>query len=204
MDRPVSQMELGRIQGLEDTLSEQSSETKPHLFKSGKKLTAVLVADPSVTIVEVGDSFGFLLSGACYDSMMGTKFHLEDVTWIRRVKETSRGKRVIDEKDLKVRSFAEVTLYRHDAGPFVAQDMASKNYIPYPSSEPYVVVFITKEWYEKLHLELEQKIMDRLLESIRSVIQGLPGFSFEGTSLKAPRYYARAVGTHLEHGLIEV
>ena len=204
MNKPISQKELGQIQDSEDTLSEQSSETKPHLFRLGEKLTAVLVADPSVTFVEVGESFGILLSESCYDSMMGKKLHLENVTWVRRIKDASRGKQGIEEKDLKIRSFVGVTLYRHDAGPFVAQDMASKKYIPYPSSEPYAVVFITQEQYEKLHLELEQKIIDRLFESIKSVTQGLPDFSFEGTFLKAPPYYAREVITDLEHSLIEI
>ncbi len=35
---------------------------QPLLFRAGKKLTATAIADPSITIVEVGRTLGFLIA----------------------------------------------------------------------------------------------------------------------------------------------
>lgn len=64
---------------------EITTETKPRLFKSGHVLPVdALIADPSITIIEIGETLGFLLSESCYDSETGN-FILENVTWCRYI-----------------------------------------------------------------------------------------------------------------------
>ncbi len=51
---------------------EIQTETKPRLFKSGRVLPVdTLIADPSITVIEIGEALGFLLSESCYDSETG-------------------------------------------------------------------------------------------------------------------------------------
>ena len=64
---------------------EISTETKPRLFKSDRVLPVdTLIADPSITVIEIGEALGFLLSESCYDSETGN-FILENVTWCRYI-----------------------------------------------------------------------------------------------------------------------
>lgn len=183
------------MEKLTTEMEKLTTETKPDLFKAGKTLAAVAVGDPSVTIIEVHKALGFLLAESCYDSMEGNKLHLENVHWVRQVYKT----------DKKIfRSFSEVTLYCHSSDRFVAQDMASKDYLPWPSAEPYVVIFISKEQYDKLYQQIQKEAIEQLLESVKSVTKAVPGFSFKGNTLTAPPRYARASTRQLDRHLIEV
>ena len=61
--------------------NEVITEIKPRLFKSGQILTVdSKINDPSVTIIEIGEKLGFLLSESFYDDDLGISV-LENVTW---------------------------------------------------------------------------------------------------------------------------
>ena len=171
-----------------------NTETKPSLYKDGKKLTAVAVADPSVTIIEVHDAFGFLLAESCYDSLEGAKLHLENVNWVHQDHKTG---------NKSFRSFAEIAIYHHDSDCFVAQDMESGNYLPSPSTEPYAVISISKQQYDELYEQIQKEAIEQMLDSLKPVIRRVQGFSFRGNTLVAPRRYARAARENLGRRMIE-
>jgi hypothetical protein len=173
---------------------EITTETKPRLFKSGRGLPVdALIADPSITIIEIGETLGFLLSESCYDSETGN-FILENVTWCRYI--VQKRESVIN------RSFSKVELYLHNSGIFVAQDTLSKNYLPYPSAESYWVVFIAREQYSEIQKVIEQKALNQLSELVIHDIQRLPGFSFKGNSVEVSPNYANATADGLEYNII--
>ena len=180
-------------------------ETMPLLFKDGKRIRAVAVADPSITLVEVGDNWGYLLSESCYDSMMGSRLHFEQVNWVRRkVGKRRRTKDLFARRQkLTVRSFSEVMLYRHALGYFVVQDTQSKGYFPWPSLAPYVVVFISEAQYEDLHKEIEEEAFEQLLELVKSVSEDLPEFTFDGDTLTGPPEYAGGLDAQLDYAVME-
>ena len=83
-----------------------TTQTKPRLFRSGRAIPIdLLIADPSITIIEAGPSVGFLLAESCFDNALG-HFFLEQVSWIRR----GAGPRHT------VRGLGQVALYRHSSG----------------------------------------------------------------------------------------
>ena len=173
---------------------EISTETKPRLFKSGRVLPVdTLIADPSITVIEIGEALGFLLSESCYDSETGN-FILENVTWCRY--------KVQKKESVINRSFSKVELYLHDSGIFVAQDTLSKNYLPNPSVESYWVVFIAREQYSEIRNVVEQKALNQLSELVIHDIQGLPGFSFKSNSVVASPNYASGTTDGLEYNII--
>ena len=106
------------------------SETKPRLLKGGKTLTAVSLAEPSFTIVEVYHALGFLLAECC-------------------------------------------------------------------------VLSISRSQYQQLRRWVGRSLLKQVLHSIRSLVRQLPGFSFAGESLRAPRGYCRAIDVPLDHGLLK-
>ena len=177
-------------------------ETQARLFKDGKKLTALAVADPTVTIIEVGKTPGFLLAESCIESNSpGVKLHLEQVNWIRY---RAKRKIFVHHPHFLMQFFPEVTLYRHATGVFVAQDTSSMQYIPWSSVEPYSVIFISKDRYDGLHHEIQQHAFEQLLGSVKAVAQDAPGFSFDDDTLRGPVNYARPVTRRLDHRFIEV
>ena len=180
-----------------------SVETKPQLFRSGKLVTGVSVADPAFTIVEVVDAMGFLLSESCYESEMETELHLENVLWVRHEKGASSEQGSPKEGKVTSRSLAEVCVYRHEMGLFVAQDATSLDYLPYPSVGPYQVLFLRRGQYVGMLANIKQKLVAKLLESVEQFVKELPDFSFDGKSLTAPGDYARAIDVELDHALVE-
>lgn len=175
---------------------EIKTETQPRLFKLGRVLMVdTLIADPSITIIEIGETMGFLLSESCYEDQTGT-FSLENVKWCRYI---------VQKKEITIyRIFNKVELYLHSSGKFVAQDHLSKNYLPYPSLEPYWIVFIDRERYFDIQTVIEQKALNKLSELVIHNIKGLPGFSFKINAVVAPPGYATATGNDLEHNMITV
>lgn len=175
--------------------TEQSiTESKPCLFKAGGKAAAVIVGDPSVAIIEAHDALGFLLSESCYDSMAGIKIHLENVNWVRQVYQT--GKK-------SFRTFSEVVLFRHDSGHFVVQDMVSQNYFPYPSEDPYIVTFLSKDQYDGLHEQIQKEDVENLMKSLKSSTQEMSGLYFKENTLIAPATYAHATTVRLNRPVME-
>jgi hypothetical protein len=170
-------------------------ETKPLFFKIGKKLTVIALGDPSLTLIEVHDALGFLLAESCYDSMEGSKLHLETVTWVRHPYQKGEN---------KYRSFAEVVLYRHSSDRFVAQDLESKNYFPYPSSDSYAVIYLSKKQYDKFFEEIQKEAIEQMIKSLKPVIRKVPNFSFKGDILKAPRRYADAISGRFDRPILQV
>ena len=177
-------------------MKEMTTGIKPRLFRSGKPVPVdILIADPSITVVEAGSTLGFLLAESCYDNAIGDLM-LDNVAWVRCIDQGT--------ERLAGHSLKSVAVYRHSSGLFVAQDTTSKNYLPHPSLEPYCVVFITKEQYAELEQLIEERASRRLLGLIKSHIEGLPGFSFDGETLVAPPDYAVATADGLEHNVITV
>jgi hypothetical protein len=175
---------------------EISTETKPRLFKSGRVLPVdTLIADPSITVIEIGEALGFLLSESCYDSETGN-FILENVTWCRYI--------IPKRQSIINRSFSKVELYLHNSGIFVAQDTQSKNYLPFPSAESYWVIFIASELYSKMLKAIEQKALNQLSELVIHDIQRLPEFSFKDNTVVASPNYASAATNGLEYNTITV
>ena len=175
---------------------EISTETKPRLFKSDHVLPVdTLIADPSITVIEIGEALGCLLSESCYDSETGN-FILENITWCRYI---------IPKKESVInRSFSKIELYLHNSGIFVAQDTLSKNYLPYPSAESYWVIFIASDLYSKMLKAIEQKALNQLSELVIHDIQRLPELSFNDNSVVASPNYASAAANGLEYNIIAV
>ena len=176
--------------------AEIKTETKPRLFKSDRVLPVdSLIADPSITVIEIGEALGFLLSESCYDSETGN-FILENVTWCRY--------KVQKKESVINRSFSKVELYLHNSGIFVAQDALSKNYLPYPSAESYWVIFISRAQYRGIQKVIEQKELNQLSKLVIHDIQRLPGFSFEKDSVVASPNYVSAAANGLEYNILAV
>jgi hypothetical protein len=177
-------------------MKKMNTATKPRLFRSGKPLPVdILIADPSITVIEVGSTAGFLLAASCYDNAIGDLI-LDNVTWVRRSGQ--------DTEQLIGQSLKSVALYRHGSGLFVAQDATSRRYLPQPSVEPYCVAFITKEQYLELRQTIEERASRRWLDLTKAHILELPGFSFAVETLVAPPDYANATTDGLDHGLFTV
>lgn len=159
------------------------TETGPRLFRQGRLVTtAAAVADPSITIIEVESALGFLLAESCHETRTaGSTLHLASVTWVR----LRDGEVQLD------RTFDEVTVHRHPAGPFVAQDAATGQYLPSPSVDPYLVAFISERQHEAVRGAIANTLVEQLIAAMQLAIEGVPGFSLTGTSLKAPPRYAR-------------
>ena len=173
---------------------EIQTETKPRLFKSGHVLPVdALIADPSITVIEIGEALGFLLSESCYDSETGN-FILENVTWCRYI--------IPKKESIINRSFSKVELYHHNSGIFVAQDTLSKNYLPYPSAESYWVIFIASEQYSKMRKAIEKRALSQLSELFIHDIQRLPELSFKDNSVVASPNYASAATNGLEYDIL--
>lgn len=170
------------------------TEQKPCIFKASGKSTAVIVGDPSVVIIEAHDALGFLLSDSCYDSMVGTKIHFENVNWVRQVYQT--GKKAF-------RTFSEVALFRYDSGPFVVQDMVSQNYLPCPSKDPYIVTFLSKDQYDELHEQIQKEDVENLMKSLKSSAREMSGLYFKENTLIAPATYAHATSVRLNRPVMD-
>ena len=152
------------------------------LFRQERPVvTAAAVADPSVTIIEVEPALGFLLADACHEIRDGAQLHLESVMWVR----LRDGEVRLD------RTFGEVAVYRHPAGAWVAQDAVSGQYLPSPSVDPYLVAFIGQREHEALVQAIDNLLVEQITAAMHTAIEGVPGFSFNGTSLTAPPHYAR-------------
>lgn len=172
-------------------MEQPQTDSELLLVRDGVKLTTAALADPSVTILEVGDNLGLLLADSCTESgSVDPVLHLENVNWIRRTKRGFLGN--LRKRKQEIRSFAKISIHRHESGVFVAQDEASKGHLPSPSEEPYAVVFISKELYDELHRGIEQESFDDLLESVKSATENVAGFSFVGKKLVGPAEYACA------------
>jgi len=70
-------------------------------------------------------------------------------------------------------------------------------------SSPNFVVFLSKDRYDELRRELAEEMIKELIISIRSIVQELPGLSFDGKLLTAPDSYANITAPHLDYALIE-
>jgi hypothetical protein len=170
------------------------TQTKPRLFKSGKPiLTDLLLADPSITLIETGKSLGVLLAESCYDDTLG-HFYLERVTWARWTSGQS----------LAVRSFTKVALYRHSSGYFLAQDTGSQKIFPFPSAAIYWVIFLTQQQYHAFQPILEQQELRKFMELFRPRVQELPGFAFSGETITAPPDYANSFVPSLAKDMMSV
>jgi hypothetical protein len=177
-------------------MKETTTATKPRLFRSGKPVPVdILIADPSITVIEAGKALGFLLAESCYDNANGDLV-LDTVTWVRCA---GKGAQRLTSHSLK-----QVAVYRHSAGPFVAQDTTSKHYLSQPSLEPYFIAFITKEQYEEIARAIDKSAPVPLLDLIVPHIDQLPGFSFDRATLVVPPGYARAATGDLEYDVIAV
>jgi hypothetical protein len=166
--------------------------TQPQLYRCGGTQIDAAVADPSVCFIETGDSFGFLLSESAYDGTLDKGLHLEQVLWIRCAPTSGWISTIFRRRHMSTAPFQEVALYRHPTGIFVAQEIESKHYFPRPSDEPYVVIFISLEQYDQLRAEAEEQEMERLVDSVQWILQGIPQFSFDGRKLDGPSGYAGA------------
>ncbi len=166
------------------------TETKPRMLKVGEKLTAALVADPSITIVEAGNAVGFLLSESCFQDEQGA-LHMGTVTWVRFSPKRGMRKLVPGRVKLAVDTFDEVLLYRHRSGFYLAQDPESGTLIPNPSLAPYYIVFISKVIYMTIDEEIRQESLPLLIEAVKPFVERVPGFRFQGERLLAPPQYAR-------------
>jgi hypothetical protein len=176
-------------------------QTQPQLYRAGGYRIDQAIANPSVTLIETGDEFGFLLSESAFDTAIDSRLVLENVHWAKGVIFPgffrNRG-------ELARRDLDEVTLYRHDAGLYVAQDAGSHLYLPQPSVDPYVVVFISWEQYEELLQEIELADRESLLDSMAVVLDGVSGFTVDGDALIGPSTYARGVGVRLDYPVMDV
>jgi hypothetical protein len=173
-----------------------TTQHMPQLFKGGRHLgVGTLIADPSLTIIEVQDGTGLLLAESCYHDALG-EFHLETVTWIR----LSYGF-ILELVD--ARSFDDVVLHRHDTGLFVARDTRSQKVFPHPSRQSYCVVFLSEDEYRMLKSNIEEEAEPGLPGLVQQKIQELPGFSCDELSVTAPEDYASAEIGSLENELLD-
>ncbi len=95
-------------------------------------------------------------------------------------------------------------MYRHDSGVFVAQDAASGKVLPFPSSEPYAVTFISKDEYDELYGKIQREAVDELLQSLRQAANEISAFSFVGDTLTGPPNYACFTPEELEEAILHV
>src|SRR5687767_11980855 len=123
-------------------------QTLPQLYRAGGYRIDQAVADPSITLIETGDEFGFLLSESAYDTAIDGRLILENVQWAKGIVYPGF---LSSRTELYRRGLDEVSLFHHEAGVYVAQDVASHLYLPQASADPYAVVFISWEQYNDLH-----------------------------------------------------
>lgn len=171
-----------------------TTQTKPCLFRLGKPLAVdTAIADPSITLIEVGTTWGFLLAESCHDDEAGI-FHLDEVTWVR----LTSGQRL----GLFSRSFAEIALYRNSASVFVAHDPDTRKFLPRPSVEAYYVVFLTRHQYAELQQLIEQGDAMHTTEAVGPLIQELPGCAFGEWGIIASPYYASVDDKNFERNML--
>jgi hypothetical protein len=174
-------------------------------YRTGGVEVDIAVADPSVTLIEIGDSFGFLLSERCDESDVDRRLVLNNVVWAKGEPHGGFFSRMLGgSSDLLHRELDRVELYRHAQGPFVAQDAATGLYLPNPSHDPYVVVFIELEEYHVLHEQIVAESFDDVLENLNVVLYNVPGISVGGDSLIGPGTYARGVRLELDNPLMRL
>ena len=152
-----------------------TTETKPRLFKLGQMLLVdSLVTDPSITIIETGKTMELLLSESCYSDEEGN-FRLENVLWCRYK---------VPKSEIAIKqAFEKVEVYLHKTGVFIAQDILSNQFLPYPSIEPYWIILIEKEQYKEMYKLIEKRTFDKFSEMIIISIQGIPEFYILNNSI---------------------
>lgn len=183
-------------------MSTLNNETRPKLYRAGGIEVDIAVGDPSITLIEIGDEFGFLLSESLDESNVDTRLALENVLWAKGRSPSGFLNRIFSSPELQHRPIDQVQLYRHRTGHFVAQDVDSGLYLPHPSIDPYVVVLITHEQYDELAREIRRERLDELLEGLKVVLDGVPEFTVDGDELLGPATYARGVSTELDNPLM--
>jgi hypothetical protein len=174
-------------------------QTSPQLYRTGGYRIDQAIADPSVTLIEMGDEFGFLLSESAYDTAIDDRLVLENVLWAKGVVVPGF---FSGHTELARRELDEVSLFRHDSGVYVAQDLATRFYLPQPSAIPYAVVFITQDQYEDLRQQITMDAFYDVIDTISIVLDGVPGFAVDGDALIGPATYARGLRGSLDQPLL--
>lgn len=176
-----------------------NAETRPLLYRVSGDEIAIATADPSVTLIEIGDTFGLLLAESAHDSSIDDSLVLEKVLWARG--DTIGGffaRLFRQRRGIAGNSFEEVTLCRHESGLFVAREGNDGCYLPYPSESPYVVVFVEQEHFLHLQSEIMAEDAERVLEFMDLVLENVPGFTVYGDAIVGPSTYATGVRIELD------
>jgi hypothetical protein len=186
-------------------MSFRSDRSGPRLYRRGGIEIDIGVADPSVTLVEVGDEMGLVLSESCDDNSVDARLVFENVLWARGFAPTSLVRRLLGPPpELAYRELERVEIYRHDDGPFVVQDSATRLYLPYPSIEPYIVVFISDDEYRSLAHEIRRQSFENLLDGLEIVMEGVPDVEVVGSRVIGPETQMHGVRYELDQPLMSI
>lgn len=184
-------------------MTNATHESGPRLYRVGGTEIDTAIAGPSITLIEIGDEFGFLLADSAESVEKGGGLRLTSATWAKSAfRYAVMSSATSIPRDLHVRPLASVRLYRHQLGPFVAEDEGSGLYLPQPSNDPYIVVFITTEQYAEIQSELAVESVRSILPSLRAVLEDVPGISVERQSILGPGSYAHGVRVEFDQPLM--
>lgn len=187
-------------------MADLAQQTQPRLHRAGGGVDVdVAIGDPSVTIIEIGDEFGLLLSETSDRDDLDGGITLHDVLWTATRPTAGFLARLAGTPPAVLRRpLDDVRLYRHDVGLFVAEDLDSGSYLPQPSAEPYVVVFVSTGQFEELRDRILAEHLDALLDGLGLILDGIPGFTIDGDALIGPTTYAHGVDASLVPRIVDI
>ena len=159
--------------------------------RSGRLRTATAVADPSITVIETGKTFGLLVA-ATFDGK-GAQVRLGDVLWVRRTLRAGVIGRLSRRYYLHSQHFDEVIVHQDDQGSHVAEDAASHRYFPYPSSQAYQTTFISADQHRSIAAAVGANDVHRLIAEAGPLLAS-QNVRFVRHSLRAPSPYAAPAG----------
>jgi hypothetical protein len=154
--------------------------TSVQLFRYDQKLPTIsATGEPSLTLVRNDSQFGLLLSSGVHEDRKISWLCLEEVSYLR-----------IAGKEWVYTDFDFVTVFKHAAGVWVAQEPLSGRYFRNPSRCPYHVIFIAHEEYRRLRSYRREGLALPVFRAAQEHFGRLPGFSFNANILEAPDDYA--------------
>lgn len=135
--------------------------------------------DPSITLVEFGESLAILLAAVTERDAENRRIVLKKVGYVR-----------LDAKGWGVALYPEVWVSQTNDGLFFAMDPKTQKSFRYPSRRRYEVAFLSKDLFECAISCLKEKRPQPLMELIAVTFGSRPGFSVEAGCLLAPDDYA--------------
>ena len=154
-------------------------QTATQLYADARVLTAPLIGDASITLIENWpEHCGVLLAASCWQQSWSSTLHLEEALWVR-----------YSRRACTIRKIARVALMPWE-GFFGAMDSDAGLFLPNLSVRPFCTVFLPAQDFQFQHAHLGEAFDAPFFRFVQAHFAGLPGFAARENALTAPDDYA--------------